>query len=191
MIFLSIILLGTFALEFSFSGSKQLVSAFSSDIEVNGNSELQEREGLLFYKGEVFTGRTIERFPKGNVYRSTQYRKGLKHGQMEEYGFTGAIKHRWNFTLGKKDGLQYGWYLEGPKKYVHEYKGGLFHGVNTEWFLAGNLFSKRTYKNGVEVATKIHFSTSELHTNTVTRDGAVYGLKTGDLCMDFKKDGEI
>ena len=59
--------------------------------------------------------------------------------------------------------------------------------MSREWFLNGHPFRIRTFELGVEVAQKVYFSTKELHTNYVKRDGAIYGLKTGELCMDFKK----
>lgn len=178
--------LGTAAILIFLAGSFQ-----KNTVNVYGNKFLDEVNGVLHHKGSPFTGTAIERFPKGHIYKSTEYVDGIKHGIMEEFGFTGAIKHRWNYKKGLRDGAQYGWFLEGPKKYVQNFKDGLLHGLVTEWYISGTLFRQRNFEKGVESASKIRYFTGEMHTNYVKKDGAIYGLKSGELCMDFANDGEI
>lgn len=184
-LFVCSIILGLAAYEF------ELTDIFKNQVNVHGNQHLADVEGVLHYKGSPFSGVTVARFPDGSIQKSTTFVNGIKNGEMQEYGFTGALRHRWNYKDGLKEGLQYSWYLEGPKKSIQNYKKGLFHGLSEEWFINGQLFRKRTFENGVEITNKVHFHTSELHTNYVKRDGAIYGLKTGELCMDFKNDGEL
>ena len=160
-------------------------------VDVYGNPHFSKKAGIIFFKEIPFTGVAVERFPNKKVARSIEYVQGIQHGVTKEYGFTGAIKHHWNYVNGLKHGLQQTWYLEGPKKTTQNFESGLLHGESTEWFISGQLFRKRTFDKGREVAHKVHFSTGELHTNYVKRDGATYGLKTGELCMDFKDDGEL
>lgn len=158
--------------------------------ELYGNRNFKQVEKILLFKDRPFTGTTVERFPNKEVYKTTQYSQGLKHGKMEEYGFTGVMKHRWNYVNGLKEGIQESWYLEGPKKYVKSYKNGRPHGKSQEWFLNGNVYRQRIFDEGIETANKVYYITKELHTNYVKKDGAIYGLKSGELCMDFPVDGE-
>lgn len=160
-------------------------------VNVYADKNLEEKNGRLFYKDKPFTGVAIEPFPDGSMQKSTEYKNGFQHGITKVFGFTGARRYLWNYVDGKKHGLQYGWYLEGPKRYVRNYKAGLLHGESIEWFLHGEKFRQRFFEDGRETKVKVYYSTSELHTNYVKKDGAIYGLKAGELCMDFPKEGEI
>ena len=161
------------------------------EVNVYGNDRLVETEDFLLYDNKPFTGIAIERFPDGSVQKSSEYKDGILHGITRVYGFTGARRYHWNYVNGKKHGPQYGWYLEGPQRYLRNYKAGLLHGDSVEWFLNGHKFRQRNFDHGIETRVKVYYSTQELHTNYVKKDGAIYGLKSGELCMDFPKEGEI
>jgi antitoxin component YwqK of YwqJK toxin-antitoxin module len=160
-------------------------------IHFYGNADFSEAGGLLYYRSQPFTGVARETFPDGSTFRTTEYKSGLRHGTSEEFGVTGARRARWNYKSGKKEGLQQGWFIEGPRKFEMYYRDGLLEGTTTEWYLSGRISRQQTFKAGVEMAQKILYPSGEIFTNYVIRDKRAYGLKSGELCMDFKKDGEI
>lgn len=159
-------------------------------VRATANPEFAERDGVLYYRTEPFTGVRIETFPDGSSASETSYFQGLRDGASREYGTTGALRARWNYRAGKKDGLQEGWFLEGPKRFEQHYRDGILEGTVTEWHLNGNVFNQQTYVNGAETARKIYYPTAEVFSNYVKRDGRTYGLNGGELCFEKKKDGE-
>ena len=156
-----------------------------------GSPDFEERGGELWYHDIPFTGVTVETYPDGSVFRTTNYLRGLKHGLSEEFGITGVLRTRWNYDLGKKNGWQEGWYIEGGRKFKMRYRNGLLDGTSTEWYLSGDIARHRVYENGVELAQKVLYESGELFSNFVIRGGRKYGLDGGELCMDFKKEGEF
>jgi antitoxin component YwqK of YwqJK toxin-antitoxin module len=156
-----------------------------------GNPDFTNSGEVLLHKGQAFNGTAIETFPDGSTFRSTHYRKGLKHGVSEEFGTTGARRAQWNYSGGKKEGVQRGWFIEGPPKFEMNYHAGLLEGITTEWYPDGKIARQLVYENGKETAQKVLYPTGEIYSNFVLRGDRVFGLNSGQVCMDYKKDGEI
>ncbi len=159
-------------------------------VEMLGNPHVTERDERLYLDGEVFSGIAVERFPDGQVYRETHYTRGMKDGLSREFGITGALRAQWNYHAGKKHGAQVGWYIEGPKRFESNFKNGLLEGHQVEWHLNGAVFREQQFVDGIEVRNKILYSTAEIYSNYVKRDGRTFGIDGGALCFETKKEGE-
>jgi antitoxin component YwqK of YwqJK toxin-antitoxin module len=154
------------------------------------HSDFVERGGVLFRDGKPFTGVRYERYPAGEVHTETRYESGLREGLAKEFALTGAVQVQWNFHAGKKHGIQQGWFIEGPKRFVYRYVHGVPDGDFIEWHMNGTVFRHQVFRHGVEQSRKVQYRTAEVHSNFVQRDGRKYGLDGGELCMDYGKDGQ-
>jgi antitoxin component YwqK of YwqJK toxin-antitoxin module len=159
-------------------------------VDRNGNPGFAEVGGLLYYRGQPFSGVQVERFPDGRPAIEIGYRDGLKDGESREYATTGALRSRLRYRAGKREGLQESWFIEGPKRSEEHYKNGMLDGVQTEWHLSGAVFKRQTYADGIETARKILYPTAEVYSNYVKRDGRVFGVDGGELCFRVKPEGE-
>jgi antitoxin component YwqK of YwqJK toxin-antitoxin module len=156
-----------------------------------GNDKFHKNGEKLYFENNAFTGKTIEVFPDGSTYRKSTYFQGELHGEQFVYATTGALKARYNYKNNKKHGLQRTWFLEGPLKSKMYYTDGILHGKTSEWYMTGTLYRNQEFHYGEEKAQKVLYRTGEVFSNYVIRDGRIYGKNSGQLCMDFKKEGEI
>ncbi len=131
----------------------------------------------------------VEHYLNGALYKESTYEAGVKDGIEKEYSLNGVVRAIWSYSHGKKHGLQQGWFAEGPKRFEFHFNHGLLDGVQTEWHLNGTVFRRQVFVKGVEIQKKVLYSGSEIFTNYSKKDGRVYGLDGGALCMELKKEG--
>jgi hypothetical protein len=132
----------------------------------------------------------IERYPGGAIYRYGMIRHGQLEGKEYEFDPFGGRRAVWHYRQGKKHGLQEGWFIEGPKRFVYQYVNGVLEGEQLEYHASGALFRRQVFRQGVEADRKVLYQEGDLHSNYAKRDGRTYGLDGGALCFDPKKEGE-
>lgn len=156
-----------------------------------GDPGLRARGGLLLYHGRRFSGRVVERWLGGAIYKDTAYAHGLQEGAARMFALNGRLIQEWNFRAGKKDGVQRGWFEEGPRKFEMRYARGLLDGEQIEWHMNGRVFRRQVFRRGVEVKNKVLYPGGEIFTNYARRGGRLYGMDGGTLCQaPAKLDGE-
>ncbi len=161
-----------------------------STLEVN-NPDFTLKDETLYFKSAPFNGKTVERYPAGQIYRETHYKHGLKEGFAFEYAIDGQLRSQWSYHLGKKHGVQKGWFIEGPKRFVANFKDGVLDGPQTEWHMNGAVFRQETFIEGREVDKKILYRSGEVFTNYTIRNSRLYGVDGGPLCFEPKKEGAV
>jgi antitoxin component YwqK of YwqJK toxin-antitoxin module len=154
------------------------------------STELRLQGEVLLFKNKAFTGVVEEHFPNGTVYRETEYRDGLKDGFEHKFGLNGKLTDRLNYVHGKEEGLQEGWFVEGPKRYEYHMKNGLFDGVETQWHISGTVFRREVFHQGELADKKVLYSDGSVFSNFSKRDGRIYGIDRGSLCMETKRPEE-
>ncbi len=132
----------------------------------------------------------VERYENGLLYRETETKDGLKNGFAKEYALNGRLIILGHFSKGKRDGVQLGWYSEGPKRFEYHFKDGFLDGTQIQWHLSGKVFRRDEFANGVQTDKQIFFSDGKTFTNYSKREGRIYGLDGGSLCMETKRPGE-
>jgi hypothetical protein len=155
----------------------------------SNNPRFHLEHGLLFFKARPFTGLQVARFENGDIYKEASYVDGLLEGVTKQYALHGVLRELWRYHRGVKDGLQEGWFAEGPKRFEFQFKAGVLEGLQKEWHLNGNIFRMRSYSDGVETQKKILYPGSEVFTNFVKKEGRIFGVDGGALCLEVKAEG--
>lgn len=132
----------------------------------------------------------IERYPGGAIYKLSLTQHGQLEGEEHELDPFGGRRALWRYRQGKKNGIQEGWFIEGPRRFLYRYADGVLEGEQLEYHVNGTLFRRQIFRHGVEVGRKVLYQEGDLHTNYAKRDGRTYGLDGGALCFDPKKEGE-
>jgi antitoxin component YwqK of YwqJK toxin-antitoxin module len=132
----------------------------------------------------------IKRYDAGHVFQELQYLGGRLEGESREFAIDHKLTAIWNYHKGVKDGLQRGWFEEGPKRFEHNFRNGALDGEQLEWHMSGDLFKEQYYVDGVETDRKILFENGAVFSNYAKRDGRIYGIDGGSLCMQKKPEGE-
>ena len=147
--------------------------------------------GLLKYKSEAYTGRVIERFPDGSQASIQNYKDGVLEGESEQFSLQHKRISHVVYHKGLKEGLEQGWYFEGPLRYEFHFQNGKLDGLQTQWHLNGKIFRQETFSHGQLFDKKILFSSGEIFTNYVTHEGRIFGQDGGNLCMESKREGAL
>jgi antitoxin component YwqK of YwqJK toxin-antitoxin module len=156
----------------------------------SGDPHLQVEADVTFFKGAPFTGIAVEHYFNGEIYKRLAYEDGKLEGESREYHFGAKPRAILHYHRGLKSGLQTVWYAEGPKRSENHFKNGVLEGEQTEWHLNGSLFQRLFYVDGVEKERKILYPGGEIFTNTRIRGQRKFGLDSGELCMQNKREGE-
>lgn len=137
-----------------------------------------------------FTGTFQENYPSGVLYKSTEYKNGIKEGTENIYSLEKKLKTQWHYKNGQKDGKQFAWFEDGAKRFEYNYVKGLLEGEQIEWHQNGQIFRRQYFKKGYETQRKILFENGDIITNYSKKNNRLYGFDAGELCFDKKKDGE-
>jgi hypothetical protein len=80
--------------------------------------------GAVTYKGELFSGRAIERFANGELAQEHYYHQGFLDGPVREFYEDGSKKSDTQHKQGVADGISFQWTTDGTMTHVL-YKGGI------------------------------------------------------------------
>ena len=104
---------------------------------------------LVFYKGEKFSGRSIEKYGNGQIKSKLEFKNGLSDGTQEAFYLKGNQRFLCNCKSGHliKEFKQY--FENGNIKRTGRYNNdGLFEGIITVYFEDGNIHQSVSMKNG-------------------------------------------
>lgn len=136
--------------------------------------ELKWRNGLAYFKGKLFTGVAVGKYPNGQKNSEATFKEGEQHGLETTWYSNGQKEYEAIFEDGKKDGLKTVWRKNGQKKEETPFKDGKEHGLETWWHENGQKHLERTLKDG-----KAHGLSTSWYEN---------GQKEGELTV---KDGGV
>lgn len=116
------------------------------DVQLYTQNDFAEKEGMLFYKGNLYSGKLKKLGSK--TVQLIEYKDGLQHGRFLEIFKNGSIAFDAQFAKGRPSGVSRGFYPSGNKKFEAFYKDGKYHGDYTQWYEDGKLYTYTIYKNG-------------------------------------------
>lgn len=156
--------------------------AHTGELASNDSSFKMSPEGLR-YKGELFTGTTVDRW---QVRRETPYVNGKIHGVMQEFHPDGRLASERRHENGEKVGLHRGWWPDGKMRFYEHYENGRRHGEFWNWSNQGLLVEYAVYENGDEIGRKKWRRSGTIYANYVYTPKRLLGLAGGRLCFKIE-----
>ncbi len=132
------------------------------------------------YKHGKLEGYVITFNGRGNIASRTEYREGVKHGEMYKYAQTGNnISESAEYKFGLLDGHIRIYYDNGRPQEDGYYKKGLRHGT-TKWFnYKGKLIAEFNYNNGLfSGMQKTYYPSGKVKTEEIAEFGEPVGERT-------------
>ena len=160
-------------------------------IEVNKNdSIIKIKNGLVYYKGKLFSGIVTENYTDGKKKSRTEYFNGEKWGKELKWYYTGQLYTERFYKNGMKYGVNTGYWFNGNKKFEYNFLGGNYNGSFKEWYPDGKLSIWMNYKNGEEDGSQRGWrENGKLFINYAVKNGKTYGVVKSRLCYSVK-DGK-
>jgi len=102
---------------------------------------LDEENGLIMYKGELFTGIGFDFFPgEEKIEYENEYKEGVFHGFRRKWYSNDRLEYLISYFNGVKHGFELYWWPTGVRKMLNDYE----YGVKTKseaWSESGELNS--------------------------------------------------
>jgi antitoxin component YwqK of YwqJK toxin-antitoxin module len=158
----------------------------SRSLKVNSaDTYLNQREAMLYYHGQPFSGAVYSLYPNGDIAKIAHYADGLQEGTTTIwYPGRKLAQQRW-FADGKKEGINRGWWPNGKLKFEYHFSDGEYNGEVTEWNPNGTLYRRFHYLNGHEEGRQqMWWDDGSIRANYVIVDGLKYGLTGQKLCRN-------
>ena len=108
------------------------------DPDVIDFDQLEERDGLWYFKEKPFTGVAVKKYDNGQKWIEITYKDGKEHGLWTGWHENGQKKMEGTYRDNKLHGLVTGWYEHGPKSGEYTFKDGEVISEK-EWDEDGNL----------------------------------------------------
>lgn len=149
------------------------------------DAQLSRKQGILYYAGNTFSGRLVERRDDRSIERRSSYYRGKAHGRSEAWYPDGRKKEERMYRNGKKVGLHKGWWPNGQVKFAFTFENGLHEGSAKEWYVDGKPFREAHYHKGIEQGSqKMWNRDGSLKANYVVKNGRRYGLVGSKPCVN-------
>ena len=164
------------------------------EIQVLGSSKYlgRTREGLVLYKGSVFSGSVVDYYQNDQLKTQKSYFHGRLEGIFFGFYQNGDTAYVRPYKNGEKHGTHKGWYANGQLKFQYSFVNGLSEGNHLDWYADGSLFKDSNYQNGQAFGTqKAWRIDGKLRANYVIReDGRKYGLLGLKRCANIDTNKE-
>src|SRR5437870_10461787 len=105
------LLLGLGLLRVTLVGPVQ-IEGTREDVVAKGSPELENRNGVLWFRGAPFTGSVVEHDGLHRTSR-TPYLSGREHGLVESWYPSGALRSQRRYRFGRREGTHRGFYENG------------------------------------------------------------------------------
>ena len=123
-------------------------SAYTQSINYVLEEEYLEykKNGILYYKGTPFNGKTFSLHSNGELKDKQGYKNGISNG-VKWYYTNGQLNKKGKYKDGKEDGLWEEYYTNGQLNKKVKYKDGKEDGL-WEYYLKDGQFLKLKFKDG-------------------------------------------
>ncbi len=152
---------------------------------VSTDADLHRAGGILYYGGQPFSGRLVERYDDGATKSVMPYDEGKAHGLAQGWYPGGVSMYERLYEAGEKEGMHTGWWEDGRLKFVYHFKNDLHEGNAQTWFRDGALYRDFNYQNGKEAGQQRMWNEDRtIKANYVIKDGRRYGLLGSKPCSN-------
>jgi antitoxin component YwqK of YwqJK toxin-antitoxin module len=94
------------------------------------------------------TGKWVEWYPSGSVYRERNWLDGERHGAWRRWNEDGTLESESHYTHDELDGKYRIWFENGVKASERFYVQGRLEGHQTQWYEDGRKRYEREIRNG-------------------------------------------
>lgn len=180
-------------------GEADNISASAPSIAANNKIELpfifqdslkfEPNNGLVYYRGELFSGNSKSFYSNGHVATENQYHQGKKHGYFKKYFTNSTISYHASYLDGKKNGTSKSWWSNANLRSVSNFSKGKPNGSQRQWYKSGAKFKILNLVNGLEEGKQQSWrENGKVYCNYEAINGRIFGLKRANLC--YKLDDE-
>jgi antitoxin component YwqK of YwqJK toxin-antitoxin module len=156
------------------------------DVEVSSqDTTLSLQQGILSFKGKLFSGFIIEKYQNGQIGAKMGYFNGKLEGKQEKFYPNGKPLEERFYRDNRKVGTHKGWWENGNQKFVYLIENDVPIGEHQEWYENGQLFSLTNFdKNGQpDGVQKTWYPTGQIKSNFVMKEGRRFGFIGAKGCM--------
>ena len=114
------------------------------------DENLKRQNGYLLYEGSPFSGKLISLHIEKDTASLTPYWQGKEEGRAYQKYANGMLKEERFYNKGWKQGTHQGWWENGKRRFVANFKNDFYEGYLKEWYQSGQLFRDFNYKDGQE-----------------------------------------
>ena len=91
--------------------------------------------------------------------------------------------------MGLKTGFYNGFYNDGSKNFVYQFKNGEYNGKNSLWAKGGQLIEEFNYKMGYEYGSqKVWYLNGRIKSNYIIKNNRRYGLLGTKNCTNVSEE---
>ena len=141
----------------------EFIGSLAKPEGVNGEEELEEREGIVYLKGSdtPYTGKVFGLYENGKKKQEGNLKDGKPNGLWVNWHENGQKGEQVNFKDGKEDGLNVAWYDTGEKELEYNFKDGKKDRLWLIWHKNGQKAAERNFKDGEMLSEKYWNSKGE------------------------------
>lgn len=149
------------------------------------DTNLSERERILFYAQKPFSGFVIEKYLNEKLATKNGYFNGKLEGKQEKWYADGSIMEIRFYHENRKIGKHTAWWENKQMKFEYFIENDIPLKTHREWNPNGQLFSLSNYSTeGQPVGEqKMWFENGQIKANYVIRDGRRFGFWGAKGCM--------
>ncbi|MDB5198035.1 MAG: variant repeat-containing protein [Flaviaesturariibacter sp.] len=147
------------------------------------DTNLQNNNGTWFYKSQKVNGYILEK--KGNaLIAQLPVVDGRENGIAYGWFVTGEKRYERRFKNGDREGIHKIWYKNGQLAAVNYYENDKLEGEQRSYFENGNTWQSLHYSNGYEEGKQKTWNDSGRVINNFTvKNGKLYGVIGRYDCM--------
>ena len=152
---------------------------------VLADTNLSERQGILFYAQQPFIGFIIENYPNKRLASKNGYSKGKLEGKQEKWYADGTKMEIRFYHLNRKVGKHTGWWENKQMKFEYFIENDAPIKTHREWYPNGQLYALSNYnKDGQpEGIQQMWFETGQIKANYIIKAGRRFGFLGAKGCM--------
>jgi antitoxin component YwqK of YwqJK toxin-antitoxin module len=154
-------------------------------IVVLADTNLAERQGILFYTQKPFSGFVIERYSNETLASKNGYLNGKLEGKQEKWYPDGSKMEVRFYKENRKSGMHHGWWENGKMKFEYFIENDIPIKTHREWYQNGQLYSLSNYnqEGQPDGEQKMWFENGQIKSNYIIKDGRRFGFLGAKGCM--------
>ena len=112
---------------------------------------LTDSSGIMYYKGQLFTGKSFYQNHTNQLIAEFNYNLGVLNGKMQVWYENGQLEGEWNYKKGNINGEVKEWYESGKLRRSGEVimiKQRVIMGGGKTWYENGQLQKEEKWEDG-------------------------------------------
>jgi antitoxin component YwqK of YwqJK toxin-antitoxin module len=185
LVIITLIFFGLFSCEKKSNEIEQTSIKIPKRVVVLADTNLSERQGVLFYGRMPFSGYIIEEYPNNKLAIKFGYFNGKQEGKQEKWYSDGSKMEVRFYKKNRKSGEHHGWWENGQMKFEYFIENDIPIKTHREWYSSGQLYSLSNYnqEGQPEGEQKMWYETGQIKSNYVIKDGRRFGFLGAKGCM--------